>query len=142
MNLRASQRAYRAPYVYFAQSEQRAPSPVIRIGHTLRPGYELQRMQRRYPRTVLLAHARAFMVLAPILWQRFAYCGVGGQWFALDRRLSHLVALIRARDAEVLLAVDDLRAVLAAVFPEAPYVGVREYRLSETYLRRSRINTY
>lgn len=140
MNVRSSQRVYRAPYVYFAQTAERAR--VVRIGTTMRPAYELQRMQQRYASPVQwLCSVRAFAVLAPILWARFAYCSAGGQWFHPDRRLLHMVDELSKRDAERLFSVDQLRELFIAVFPEAPYVGVAQYRLSETYIRRCRIST-
>lgn len=138
MNVRASQRVYRAPYVYLAQSAERAR--LVRIGHTLRPGYELQRMHKRYSNPVQwLCGVRAYAVLAPILWARFAYCSAGGgQWFHPDRHLMHFAERVSARNPEELLAVDVLRSIFSAVFPDAPYVGIAQYRLSETYLQRSR----
>lgn len=140
MNVRNSQRVYRAPYVYFAQSAERAR--VVRIGQTMRPGYELHRMQQRYKHPVQwLCGVRAFAVLAPILWARFAYCAAGGQWFHPDRRLLQLVCELCRLDAEQLITVDKLREIFLAVFPDSPYVGVAQYRLSETYLRRCRIST-
>lgn len=140
MNVRSSQLVYRAPYVYVAQSAE--SSRVMRIGSTMRPAYELQRMQGRYSAPVQwLCGIRAFAVLAPILWARFAYCSAGGQWFHPDRRLLLLVEQFAARKADTLLAVDQLRAVFAVVFPESPYVGIAQYRLSATYVMRCRINT-
>ena len=137
MNVPSSQTVYRAPYVYFCQTAERAR--VVRIGQTMRPSYELQRMQSRYSSPVQwLCGVRAFSVLAPILWSRFAYISAGRQWFHPDRRLSHMVELLSARDPERLLTVDQLRDVFAAVFPESPYVGIAQYRLSETYMRHSR----
>ena len=53
-----------------------------------------------------------------------------------------MVELLSARDPERLLTVDQLRDVFVAVFPESPYVGIAQYRLSETYMRRSRVSTY
>jgi hypothetical protein len=140
VNVRNSQSVYRAPYVYFAQS---AEGPrVVRIGQTMRPGYELQRMQARYSSAVQwLCGVRAFAVLAPILWARFAYCSVGRQWFAPDRRLLLMIERLSARDPERLLTPDQLRAVFVGVFPESPYAGIAQYRMSETYLRRSRVST-
>lgn len=140
MNVRSSQRVYRAPYVYFAQTTERAR--VVRIGSTMRPVYELQRMRKRYAREIQwLCCVRAYAVLAPILWARFAYCSAGGQWFHPDRHLLQLVERLALLDSERLIAPDQLRAIFEAVFPDAPYVGIAQYRTSETFLRRSRIST-
>lgn len=137
MNVRSSQRVYRAPYVYFAQSTERAR--VVRIGQTMRPAYELQRLQQRYASPVRwLCGVRAFAVLAPILWARFAYCCAGGQWFHPDRRVMLLVEQLNSREPEQLLSVDQLRATFAAVFPESPYVGVAQYMQSRSYLQLER----
>lgn len=137
MNVRSSQRVYRAPYVYFAQSSER--TRVVRIGQTMRPAYELQRMQQRYASPVgWLGGVRAFAVLAPILWARFAYCCAGGQWFHPDRRVMHLIERMNAQQPEQLLSVDQLRSIFAAVFPESPYVGIAQYMQSQAYLLRER----
>jgi hypothetical protein len=133
MNVPTSQVVFRAPYLYCARR-----SSAIRIGHTLRPGYEAQRLQTRYGAVEWLCCIRAFAILAPILWQRFAYCAVGGQWFTAERRLLLLVDQLNARDPDQLLSVDALRNVFAVVFPDSPFVGVADYRLSETCISRSR----
>ncbi len=141
MNVRSSQAVYRAPYVYFCQTAERAS--IVRIGSTMRPVYELQRLQKRYASPIaLLAHVRAYSVLAPILWARFGHCAVGRQWFHPDRRLLHLAQALNERNPEALISVDELRALFEAVFPEEPYIGVAQYRLSETYIRRTRVTTY
>lgn len=138
MNVRSSQAVYRAPYVYFCQTAEN--THVVRIGSTMRPGYELQRLQKRYSSPLVwLAHVRAYSVLAPILWKRFEHCAVGRQWFHPDRRLLLLVDQLIELDPERLVSVDQLRCVFGAVFPENPYVGVTQYRISETYIRRTRV---
>lgn len=140
VNVRRAQRVYRAPYVYFCQTVER--SRVVRIGHTTRPAYEQQRLQARYRQPITwLANVRAFAVLAPILWSRFAYCSVGNQWFFPDRRVMRLVSIVSSMNADKLLAVDDVRRIFSVVFPENPYTGIAQYRLSETYIRHSRITT-
>lgn len=137
MNVRNSQVIYRAPYLYCAQSTE--SSHVIRIGHTMRPGYELQRMQARYKHPVRwLCGVRAFAVLAPILWDRFAYCSVGRQWFHPDRRLLLFVQQLAELDPERLLTANQLQAVFFSVFPDCPYVGIAPYRTSQAYVLRSR----
>lgn len=136
MNVRSSQVVYRVPYVYVVASNIK--QPLLRIGHTLRPAYEIQRMQARYAEASWLCGVRAYAVLASILWRRFEYCLARGQWFYPDRRLSRLVEQFAARDAEKLLTVDQLREVFAYVFPESPYVGVADYMRSQTYLEQSR----
>lgn len=141
MNVPSSQSVYRAPYVYFCQTAE--STGIVRIGSTMRPVYELQRLQKRYANPLaLLAYVRAYAVLAPILWARFERCAVGRQWFKPDRRLMHLVHAVNERNPEALISVDELRALFEAVFPEDPYIGVAQYRLSETYIRRTRVSTY
>lgn len=135
--IRTPQLVYRAPYVYLCQSSER--SRLIRIGQTMRPGYEQLRLEKRYQHSLLwLAHVRAFAVLAPVLWARFSYCSAGRQWFHPDRRLLVLLHQLEHRDSEALLTVDDLQSIFAAVFPEAPYIGIAQYRVAETYIRHSR----
>ena len=137
VNIHSAQLAYRAPYVYFAQSAERVR--VVRIGQTMRPTFEFARLQRRHQHPiVMLLAVRAYAVLAPILWARFAHCSVGRQWFLPDRRLLRLIEILSERDPEQLLQCDALRDVLAEVFPENPYQGVALYRVAETCIRRSR----
>lgn len=135
MNVRTSQIVYRAPYVYLAKCPQG-----VRIGHTLRPSYEQQRMQRRYGSAELLCAVRAYAVLAGILRERFDYGCQNGQWFATDRRMIALVEQLRARDPERLITANQLGVIFLAVFPDLPYVGIARYRLSQAYLQASRYN--
>lgn len=124
---------YRAPYVYFVRAARG-----VRISHTLRPGYELQRMQGRYGEVQWLCGIRAYAVLASILWARFGYCRVRAGWFQPDRRVMLLAEHLTARDPDQLLSVAELRRVFSVVFPESPFVGIADYRLSQTYIERSR----
>lgn len=141
MSVAIGQRMYRAPFVYFCQSLE-APR-LVRIGHTMRPTYELQRLQQRYEFGLLWhCQVRAFAILAPILWARFAYCGAGGQWFHPDRRLMAMVEVLNHRDEDSLLTADQLRTLFGIVFPDNPYAGIAQYRMSETYVRRTRTSTY
>lgn len=138
--IRTPQLVYRAPYVYLCQSAEK--SRLIRIGHTMRPVYERQRLEKRYAHGVAwLCNVRAFAVLAPVLWARFAYCSAGRQWFHPDRRLFLLADQLESRNSETLLSVDDLQGIFAAVFPEAPYTGIAQYRISQTYITRCRMYT-
>lgn len=139
--MRLAQQVYRAPYLYFCQTSE--SNRIVRIGTTTRPAYEQQRLQQRYASALLwLLHVRAYAVLAPILWQRFEYCAVGRQWFNPDRRLLHLVEQLGLAHPERLITVNKLQGIFVSVFPESPFVGVAQYRLSETYIRSTRKSTY
>jgi len=140
-NLRTSQRVYRAPYLYIAQSLGR--QRLLRIGQTMRPDYELQRMRQRYAAGVrMIAHVRAYALLAPILWQRFGYCATshGGQWFTPDRKLVTLAGMFRLRGPENLVTADALLALFGAIFPDEPYAGIARYRICEAYIMSARGN--
>jgi hypothetical protein len=109
----------------------------------MRPGYELQRLEKRYAFGLMWqCQVRAFAVLAPILWLRFQYCSAGRQWFHPDRHLLAMIEVLNLRNSEQLLTADQLRTLFGIVFPENPYAGVAQYRLSETYVRRTRTTTY
>ena len=114
----------------------------MHIGQTMRPLVEVQRLQQRYAaRLRLLAYARAYSVLAPVLWARFAHvlAGAGGaQWYMPDRRLVAVAKLLRRRDPEQLITTDELLAMFTVVFPEAPFPGIGEYRTCEAYIQQVR----
>lgn len=139
MNIRASQRVYRAPFLYLVQSPD--DPRMVRIGHTNRPDYELQRMQHRFGVLRMLACVRAYQVLGQILCERFGYCAQGAQWFLPDRRVLLLAHMLADREPDALLSVGCVAELFARVFPDSPWLGVAEYRRSETYIRRTRRNT-
>lgn len=110
----------------------------------MRPDYELQRIRQRYASTIrMVAYVRAYAVLAPILWRRFAYCsaGQGGQWFSPDRKLMLMAGMFRLRGPDNLVTAEALRSLFAVVFPDQPYAGIAQYRISEAYIQSARVNT-